>query len=320
VLVPKPQGAVAANGSIGPFRTNDWGTTPLSGTYSLLYADLSQFKGLCGHAAGSGHYSGTFRAIETSGQVSVPDFRVASAHVVRLDSAFRVTVNGTNGDVQIGQAQVRTINNLITASGSVAGSPNKLSLRIATKNSHVEDLLSMIERDEPSVRGKVSFDAAVSLNDGGKRFLQRLGLQGRVSLDQITFAKPETQQKMSAFAARVQKDPPHPRLDPSPVTAAASSPVIFNEGLAYFGDIHITCPGADAYLHGTFNLMDTRVHLIGKVALQQSISHAATGWKSLLLKPLIPFFRHNGSGAVVSIAVTGTARQPNIEQNLLHNK
>jgi hypothetical protein len=90
--------------------------------------------------------------------------------------------------------------------------------------------------------------------------------------------------------------------------------------LAYFHDIHITCPGTDAHLHGTFNLMNTRIHLTGKVALQQNISHAVTGWKSMLLKPLIPFFRHNGSGAVVSIAVTGTAKQPKIEQNLLHDK
>jgi hypothetical protein len=191
---------------------------------------------------------------------------------------------------------------------------------IATKNSHVENLLSIIESDEPSVRGRVTFDATVSLNDVGAKFLQRLALRGRVSLDQITFTKPETQQKVNTFAARVQKDHPHSRLNPSPVTAAASSPVIFNEGLAYFDDIHITCPGTDAYLHGTFNLLDTRIHLTGKVSLQQSISHAVTGWKSFLLKPLIPFFRHAGSGAVVSIAVTGTARQPKIEQNLLHNK
>jgi hypothetical protein len=320
VLIPKPQGAVAANGSIGPFRPNDWGATPLSGTYSLLSADLSQFKGVCGHPAGNGHYSGTFRSIETSGQASIPDFRVASAHVVRLDSAYRVTVNGTNGDVQIHEAQVRVLNNLITASGSVAGTPNKLSLRIATKDSHVEDLLGIIESDEPSVRGKVSFDAGVSLNHG-TNFLQRLALQGRVSLDQITFTKPKTQQEMNAFAARVQEDPPvHGRIDPPPAAAAASSPTVFHDGLAYFDDIHITCPGTDARLHGTFNLMSTRIHLTGKVALQQNISHAVTGWKSLLLKPLIPFFRHNGSGSIASIAVRGTARQPKIEQNLLHNK
>jgi hypothetical protein len=321
VLIFKPGGIVVANGSIGPFRSNDYGATPLSGTYSLLQADLSQFKGLSGHAAGNGHYSGTFSGIETSGQASVPDFRVASAHVVRLDADYHLTVDGTNGDVQIHDAQVKTRGNVITASGSVAGSPNRLSLVIGTKDSHVEDLLSMIESNQPSVRGTVSFHAAVTLNGGGKKFLQRLALQGGISLNQITFTKPETQQAMNAFAARVQKDPPaDSRLDPPRITAAATSPTIFREGLAYFQDIHITYPGTDAHLHGNFNLINTRIHLTGKVALQQNISHAVTGWKSMLLKPLIPFFRHNGSGAVVSIAVTGTARQPKIAQNILHDK
>jgi hypothetical protein len=321
VLMFDPRGTVVANGSIGPFRSNDYGATPLSGTYSLLYADLSQFKGLSGHAAGNGHYSGTFSRIETSGQASVPDFRVASAHVVRLDSAYRLTVDGTNGDMQIQDAQVKTLGNVITASGSVAGTPNRLSLVIATKESHVEDLLKIIESEQPSVRGRVSFHAAVTLNGGGKKFLQRLALQGGISLDQITFTKPGTQQAMNTFAARVQKDPPaEARLDPPLIAAAATSSTIFREGLAYFPDIHITFPGTDAHLHGNFNLMNTRIHLTGKVALQQNISHAVTGWKSMLLKPLIPFFRHNGLGAIVSIAVTGTARQPKIEQNLLHDK
>jgi hypothetical protein len=66
--------------------------------------------------------------------------------------------------------------------------------------------------------------------------------------------------------------------------------------------------------------MNTRIHFTGKAALQRDISRATTGFKSALLKPLIPFFRHKQTGAIVSIAVTGTARQPKIEQNLLHNK
>jgi hypothetical protein len=321
VLVPKPQGTVLASGSVGPFHTNDYGATPLSGTYSLQNADLSQVHGISGHASASGRYTGTFSGIETFGQVAIPDFRAASAHRVRLDTAYRVLVNGTNGDVEIQDTAVRTGDNLITASGSVVGEPNKMNFTIATKDSRIQDLLKIVEQDDPSVVGKVSFHAAVNLNKGPGKFLQRLGLNGQISLAQVSFAKPDTQHDMNAFAARVQKDPPGgSKIDPPQMTATASSPTIFHEGAAYFPDVHVTFPGADAHLHGTFNLMDIRIHFTGKAEFQRDISRAATGWKSELLKPLIPFFRHKDVGAIVSVAVTGTAKHPKITQNVLHNK
>jgi hypothetical protein len=321
VLIPKPQGIVLASGSLGPFRTNDYGATPLSGTYSLQNADLSQVHGISGHASATGRYSGTFSGIETFGQVGIPDFRAASAHVVRLDAAYRVLVNGTNGDVAIQDTEIRTGKSLITASGSVVGKPNKVNLTIATKDSRVQDLLKIVEREEPSVLGKVSFHAAVSLNNGPGKFLQRLGLKGDISLAQVSFAKPDTQHDMNAFAARVEKDPPSDsKTDPAQVTAAVSSLTTFQQGTAYFPDVHVTLPGADAHLQGTFNLMNTRIHFTGKADLQRDISRATTGFKSALLKPLIPFFRHKQTGAIISVAVTGTARQPKIEQNLLHDK
>jgi hypothetical protein len=318
VLIPRPQGTVFANGSVGPFRTNDYGATPLSGTYSLQNADLSQVPGISGHASASGRYNGTFSGIETFGQVAIPDFRAASAHMVHLDAAYRVLVNGTNGDVEIQDTEVRTGENLITVSGSVVGKPNKVNLTIATKDSRVQDLLKIVEHDDPSVVGKVSFHAAVNLNNGPGKFLQRLGLKGEVSLAQVSFAKPDTQHDMDAFAARVQKDPPGgSKSDPPQVTATASSSTAFHEGLAYFPDIHVTLPGADAHLHGTFSLLDTRIHFTGKVDLERDISRAATGWKSVLLKPLIPFFRHNDAGAIVSIAVVGNATHPKITQDIM---
>ena len=321
VLIPEPQVTVLTSGSAGPFRTNDYGATPLSGTYSLQNADLSQVRGISGHASASGRYTGTFSGIETFGQVAIPDFRAASAHRVGLDAAYRVLVNGINGDLEIQDSEVRTGENLITARGSVVGKPNKVNFTIATKDSRIQDLLKIVEQDDPSVLGKVSFHAAVNLNNGPGKFLQRLGLKGEISLAQVSFAKPDTQHDMNAFAMRVQKDPPRgSKTHPPQVTATVSSPTAFREGMAYFPDIHVTLPGADAHLNGTFNLMDTRIHFTGKADLQRDISRAATGWKSALLKPLSPFFRHNDVGAIVSIAVTGTAKHPKIAQNLMHNK
>ena len=183
------------------------------------------------------------------------------------------------------------------------------------------DLLKMVQRESPSVAGTVTFKASVEVGSGPAAFLQRMNLKGEISLAHIRFNKPDTQHAMDAFSYRVRKDPKgDAKGDPPPVTALARSHTRFVNGIAYFPDVHVALPGAEALLQGNLNLIDSKIHLTGKLLLQQDISHTATGWKSLMLKPLNPFFRHKGAGAVVSIAVTGTSQHPKVGQDLLHGK
>ena len=58
----------------------------------------------------------------------------------------------------------------------------------------------------------------------------------------------------------------------------------------------------------------------GNLAMQAGISHAATGFKSALLKPFDPFFKKGGAGAIVPVRVSGGPGQYKITQNLLHKK
>jgi hypothetical protein len=60
--------------------------------------------------------------------------------------------------------------------------------------------------------------------------------------------------------------------------------------------------------------------MLGDVKMESDISHATTGFKSLLLKPLAPFFKKKNAGAVVPIAVTGKPGDYKVSQNLLHDK
>jgi len=45
-----------------------------------------------------------------------------------------------------------------------------------------------------------------------------------------------------------------------------------------------------------------------------------TGWKSMMLKPLAPFFKKKPAGAVFPIAVTGGPGNYKIGQDFLHDK
>ena len=321
VMIPKPQGVVRANGSVGPIHPHDYARTAVSGRYALLSADLSKLHGVSGNAVADGHYSGTFSDIEVLGKASIPGFRSGSAQPVDIGADYRLSVDATNGDVQIQNAQVKSGAGLISASGFVAGSPKKLSITIATKDSPVGDLLKMVQRENPSVAGTINFKATLDVGGGPGAFLRRMHLKGEVSLSQVHFIQPHKQHAMDAFSSRVRKDAQRiAKDDPPLITANAWSHTHFLDGIAYFPDVHVALPGAQALLQGTFNMIDTRIHLKGKLLLQQDISHIATGWKSLLLKPLNPFLRHKGAGTVVSIAVTGTSQYPKIGLDLLHGK
>jgi len=326
VTTSEPKGMVVATGVLGPFRTNSYGTTPMSGSYSLTDADLNGLDGMWGHAEAGGRFGGQFSAMDVKGEATIPDFRIGSGHTVRMDAAYHVTVSGTNGDVEIENAAVKSGRSTITASGSVAGSPKTVAVTIATKDSEVSDLLKIVEGSPPQVEGNVSFDAAVEFGEEPGRFLEKLNLKGEVSLEGLKLAKADTQEKVDAFSARVRKDPPpapasgEPGGDPPEITIAARSQTRFAHGMAYFPDIRASMPGAEARLHGTFNLLDTRIHLTGKVAIERGLSHAVTGWKAMVLKPVSPFFKKKDAGAVVSVAITGKAKNPKIGEDVLHDK
>jgi hypothetical protein len=48
----------------------------------------------------------------------------------------------------------------------------------------------------------------------------------------------------------------------------------------------------------------------GTLRMQAKLSQTMTGFKSLLLKPVDPFFRKGGAGAVLPIKITGTRQNP----------
>jgi hypothetical protein len=315
VITPGPEGTVRAGGVMGPFRANNYATTPLSGSYSFRDADLSRLRGLAGNAQGGGRFRGNFSRIEIEGTAAIPDFRAGDAHTVRLDAVYRVAVSGFNGDVQIESAGVRTGHSLINASGTVAGSPRRTSVDFSTQGADVQDLLRMVETSEPAMTGKVNLKANAAFTAGPERFLERLQLNGAIEVSGLRFVSAQSRQKMDAFSARVRKDPEANQDNgggSGEVSLAARSDTRFDRGIAYFPDIEANLPGAAAQLRGTLNLLDAKVHLSGKVALQRGISHAATGWKSVLLKPLSPFFKKKDVGAVVPIEVTGTAGNPKV--------
>ena len=56
----------------------------------------------------------------------------------------------------------------------------------------------------------------------------------------------------------------------------------------------------------------------GKAKLEATLSQMTIGWKSILLKPVDPFFRKEGAGLEVPIRVSGTESEPHVGLDFGH--
>jgi hypothetical protein len=324
IAIPEPSGFVKTQGTLGPIATSHYQTTPISGNFDLVHANLKGVDGISGMARAAGHYQGTLAQLEVTGDASSGDFRVSDGHAVPVNAQYQILVNGPAGDVQIQHAVLRSGDSVITATARIAGKPKTTHVDFASTNGSLERYLNVVEHGETTVRGLASFDASADFTNGPEPFLKRLKLNGNLSLHHVSFVT-QRQHTMDAFSARVRKNPPgepeaSSQTNPPEIYAEASSHTRFDNGVATLPDVVVTIPGAEGKLHGTFNLLNYKVHLTGTAKLQKDLSHTGTGWKSVLLKPLAPFFRHKNAGTVISIAVTGTSDKPNLTQNTLHNK
>jgi hypothetical protein len=143
----------------------------------------------------------------------------------------------------------------------------------------------------------------------------------------------KTKQELSAFSERAQKAQPFkgeaaPAPPPGAAAQNAETDVVsslkgkarIEKGIVTTQRLVFQIPGSSVNLKGEFSLRDGAVHMVGNLHMQSDVSHATTGFKSVLLKPLIPFFEKRKAGAVIPIAVTGKPGRYEVSQDVLQNK
>ena len=86
--------------------------------------------------------------------------------------------------------------------------------------------------------------------------------------------------------------------------------VRLERGIAEFSDLSFGIPGAQARVYGTYDILNEKINLHGRMWVDTKISKTTTGMKSLLLKAIDPFFKKKKKGEVVPIHITGTYKHP----------
>jgi hypothetical protein len=322
---PKPVGHIVSSGSFGPWQPDSPRDTPVSGTYSFDHADLGTIKGLGGMLSSAGRYAGVLDKIVVDGATDTPDFRLAiSGRSVPLHTDFHAIVDGTSGDTYLQPVKARILNSSLVANGSVERTkdPNghHVELDVEVDRGAIEDLLkTAIRTDPPIMTGVVQLKTKVDLPPGEADVANRLNLTGIFQVSGAHFTNEKIQGKIDALSVRSQGKPKQAKegsLDN--VHSDMKGTFRLRNGLLSFSQLQFQVPGTDVNLTGTYSLDGNQFDFHGKARLDAKLSQMETGWKSLLLKPVDPFFSKNGAGTEVPVEIHGTKSDPHFGLDFGH--
>ena len=327
-----PGGRIQASGSFGPLNPKNLGATPASGKFTFTDVHLDQIGELHGVLSSEGHFSGALVAIEAYATASTSDLAVSTGEPAPVNGWVQCTVNALNGNVALHRIEAKTEETTVEAAGTVMGPPNipkATDLDLTVTKGRAQDLLRPFLHSRPPVAGAVALKAHAHLapKRDGAAFLERLSMDGGFVLPRERVTDPAKEQTLTSFSERAQ-GLKAPKSDPEPAEGDPAADVLsrlegqvkVRNGVISTERLTFSMPGASADLKGTYDLRNGAVHLLGELKMESDISHVTTGFKSLLLKPLSPFFKRHHAGAVIPVAVTGGSGDYKVSQDLLHDK
>ena len=315
-------GHILASGSFGPLLGGQLGQTHVTGQFTYESVRLDGISELHGMLNSTGSFHGTLAAIEAQAESNVSDFSVNHGHAVRLTGTSTGSVNALNGDMLLHEVDIRTGGTEVRATGRIAGGPKVTDLDVSVARGQVEDLLEPFIEARAPVVGPVRLHTHihVAAAEHAEHFLDRLVMNGVFEIPRERLTKASTEKSLTAFSGRAQGksgSDAAAAAETQDVISSLAGAVLVSKGVAHASRLVFEVPGASIEVNGTFDLRNQTVNMLGDLRMQSDISHVTTGFKSFLLRPLAPFFRKHGSGAVVPVKVTGRPGQYEIRQNIL---
>jgi hypothetical protein len=314
---PKPVGDIHSTGLFGPWQQDSPRDTPVQGSYSFDHADLSTIKGIGGILSSTGQYSGTLSNIVVQGQTDTPDFRIAtSGHAVPLHTEFHATVDGTTGDTYLQPVKATFLHSAFTASGSVVRvrtpKGHDIELDVVLDGARIEDLLRLgVRTDPPVITGPMQMKTQLRLAPGDASVADRLKLAGTFHVLDAHFANDKVQERLDSLSLRSQGKPKEVKEHTEGnVPVDLRGAFTLKDGVLSFSSLHFLIPGTHVDMTGDYGLDGKEFDFHGKARLDAKVSQMTTGWKSILLKPVDPFFSKDGVGTEVRIRITGTQSEP----------
>lgn len=308
-----PPGKIRSTGEFGTWNPKDPGSTPLHGIYTFENANLAAFGGVSGTLLSSGSFKGVLRDIAVQGNATVPNFKVHdTSHERQLTVAYRAVVDGTTGDTRLNDVSARFNHTTAGFRGAVAKSDGTngktASIDFWTNNGQVEDILLLfISSDRAPMSGAFTFAGHVDIPGGPEPFLQRMKLNGDFGVAGGKFANAETERDLTRLSDSSPKHKKDSAEEPSAnVLSDLKGHGSAVNGTATLSSISFTIPHAKASMHGTYGLMDYKLNLHGTLVTTGDPSQTTTGFRSLMVKVITPFFKKKRGAKMVPFKITGS--------------
>jgi hypothetical protein len=319
-----PRGHILARGSIGPIHGKSFSATPVNGEFAIAQMNLHDAGEISGSLDARGNFKGTLQTMEAQTNVETKNFAVKDGRPTPMTGEMSCTLSSENADMTIHSIVLHTGASTIEAQGTIKGSPKTTNLDIRVDNGRVEDVMRPFIHGDVPIAGPASLQSHAYLGPPGDGFVARLRVSGNFIVPSETVTNKKVEQDLSDFSRRAQgTDKPGEAKDgsgPADVVSSLAGPARIENGIVSTPRLNFRVPGAQATLAGTYRLHNDEAHLTGQLKMDKDLSHAATGFKAFLLKPLAPFFKKKNAGADVPIAVTGTPGHYKVQQNIAHSK
>jgi AsmA-like C-terminal region len=330
LINPRPTGIIHAHGNIGPWDVSDPGATPLNGDYLFEQANLGDFKGVAGILSSNGHYSGTLRNITVDGQTDTPEFRLDRFETpVHLSTRFHALVDGTDGDTQLEpvnavldqshfQVRGQVVRATAVQNGGLVSLGHDIQLTMDIEDGQLDDFMKLVTHTGvPFLTGSLTLKGKLEIPPGTADVKDHLKLDGTFSLNEVRFTSSKVQDRVSELSQRGQGNPGDAQTaNSASVRSTMKGYFHMDNGVVALPALEYTVPGAVINLKGTYGIDNGALDFAGTARMQATVSQMVGGWKGLLLKPVDPFFKKDGAGALVPIHVKGTRDNPDFGVDL----
>jgi AsmA-like C-terminal region len=307
---PMPAGLIRTSGQFGPWNSSDPASTPVSGTYSLVNADLAVFNSIGGVVSSDGAFKGSFRQMQVEGSTTTPDFEVAyTHHKLPLQTQFSAVVNAINGQTVLRSVKANFGRDVIDAHGTIGRGPDGKRAAIIDLNcdrGRIEDTFyPFIHSPRSPITGNVAFQMHVVIPSGHERFLKKLDLKSDFRIQDARFTNPQTESRLSKIAERPdQKQPDGTNL------ADLRGRVTVLNGIAQFAQLSARDGDASALLRGSYDLSNEQVNMHGNLTTEASLTKTTSGIKAVFAKAIEPLFKKGPHRKVVPVKISGTFHHP----------